>query len=229
MMTVVLISLPVLLLGAGLALALRSNRSAAAVAIVTQLVASVLVLAGVARLLGGGAPLELTWPWPLPIGRIALRLDALGAFFLAWSLPLTLVGTIYAVGYLRPYFAKGRHGGPHFALLNMTSVAFVLVYTTQNALVFLLGWEIAAVAAWLLVIWDYRNQKIRFAGFNYLVSTHVGLFVLVAAFMLLHSKTGSMDFGAFGAFLSQPSSARGTIFTPGCRARTPRRPRTSPH
>ena len=55
---------------------------------------------------------------------------------------------------------------------------------------FLLGWEIAAVAAWLLVIWDYRNQKIRFAGFNYLVSTHVGLFVLVAAFMLLHSQTG---------------------------------------
>ena len=72
----------------------------------------------------------------------------------------------------------------------------------QNALVFLLGWEIAAVAAWLLVIWDYRNQKIRFAGFNYLVSTHVGLFVLVAAFMLLHSQTGSMDFAAFGAFLA---------------------------
>ena len=63
----------------------------------------------------------------------------------------------------------------------------MLIYSVQNALVFLLGWEIAAVAAWLLVIWDYRNQKIRFAGFNYLVSTHVGLFVLVAAFMLLHS------------------------------------------
>jgi hydrogenase-4 component B len=136
----------------------------------------------------------------------------LGAFFLAWSLPMTLLGTIYAVGYLEPYFVKGRHGGPHFALLNMISVSFVLVYSTQNALVFLLGWEIAAVAAWLLVIWDYQKQKIRFAGFNYLVSTHVGLFVLVAAFMLLHSKTDSMDFRAFGTFLTQPSAARGTIF-----------------
>jgi hydrogenase-4 component B len=82
----------------------------------------------------------------------------------------------------------------------------------ENALVFLLGWEIAAVAAWLLVIWDYDNQKIRFAGFNYLVSTHVGLFVLVAAFMLLHSETRSMDFEAFGHFLSRPSPLRGTIF-----------------
>ena len=208
----VLLSLPVLLVGAALTLGLRSNRAAAAVAIATQAVATVLVLANVGSLLGGGSPLELTWSWPLPIGPIAFRLDALGAFFLAWSLPMTLAGTVYAVGYLRPYFAKGRHGGPHYALLGMIAVSFVLIYAAQNALVFLLGWEIAAVAAWLLVIWDYRNQKIRFAGFNYLVSTHVGLFVLVAAFMLLHSRTDSMDFVAFGRFLSQSTPARGTIF-----------------
>ena len=44
------------------------------------------------------------------------------------------------------------------------------------------------------------------------MSTHVGLFVLVAAFMLLNSKTGSMDFIAFGKFLSLATPARGTIF-----------------
>lgn len=212
MLTSVLLALPVLLVGAGLALALRGNRAAAAVAIATQAVATLLVLRGAAPLLAGGEVLELTWPWPLPIDHIVFRLDALGAFFLAWSLPLTLLGTVYAVSYLEPWFGKGRHGGPHFALLNVVSVSFVLIYTAQNALVFLMGWETAAVAAWLLVIWDYRNQRIRFAGFNYLVSTHVGLFVLVAAFMLLHSKTDSMEFAAFGQFLAQPSPARGTIF-----------------
>src|SRR5262249_58247452 len=110
-----------------------------------------------------------------------------------------------------PYLECGGDGGPHFALLNVTSLSFLVVYCVQNALVFLLGWEIAAVAAWLMVIWDYRNQKIRFAGFNYLVSTHIGLFVLVAAFMLLHSKTDSMDFAAFSTFLATPRTARGTI------------------
>jgi hydrogenase-4 component B len=209
----VLLAVPLLLGGAVLSLALRSNRAAAAIAVTTQLAATVLVSLGIAGLLTGRyALLELTWPWPLPIERIVFRVDALSAFFLAWSLPMTLLGTLYAIGYLRPYFSKGRHGGPHYALLNLTSLSFVLVYTTQNALVFLLGWEIAAVAAWLLVIWDYRHQKIRFAGFNYLVSTHVGLFVLVAAFMLLHSKTDSMDFAAFGDFLSRPSTTRGTLF-----------------
>jgi len=207
-----LLSLPVLVVGAAIAVALRSNRASAAVSLVTQAVAAVLVLGGVWPCLRGGKALQLVWPWPPPIGTITFRVDALGAFFLAWSLPMTFLGTVYAIGYLRPYFARGRHGGPHFALLNLIAVSFVLIYSVQNALVFLLGWEIAAVAAWLLVIWDYRSQKIRFAGFNYLVSTHVGLFVLVAAFMLLHSKTSSMDFHAFGVFLERPSPTRGSLF-----------------
>ncbi len=208
----VLLSLPVLLFGAVLCLALRSNRAAAAAGITTQIAASVLVVGGVAPSLLSGTALELIWSWPPPIDRIAFRLDALGAFFLAWSLPMTVLGSVYAVGYLQPYFAKGRHGGPHFALLNLVCVSYVLVYTAQNALVFLLGWEIAAVAAWLLVIWDYDSQRIRFAGFNYLVSTHVGLFVLGAAFMLLHGQSGSMDFVAFGRILSAPTPTRAISF-----------------
>jgi hydrogenase-4 component B len=212
MSTPLLLCIPILIIGAAVALGLRSNRAGALVAIASQSVACALAWVQITPLLRGAEPVTVIWPWPAPIENVTFRMDGLTAFFIAWSLPMTLLGTIYAFAYLRPYFAKGRHGGPHFALLNMISVSFVIVYSAQNALVFLLGWEIAAVAAWLLVIWDYQNQKIRFAGFNYLVSTHVGLFILVAAFMLLHSRTGSMDFAAFGAYLSRPSPLRGTIF-----------------
>ncbi|WP_437274503.1 proton-conducting transporter membrane subunit [Sorangium sp. So ce375] len=207
-----LLSVPVLLVGAALSLGLRSNRARSAAAIASQAIAAALVLASVAPILRGGEALEVVWRWPTPIDSMTFRVDALGAFFLAWSLPMTLLGTIYAVGYLRPYFNRGRNGGPHFALLNMVALSFVLIYSVQNALVFLLGWEVAALAAWLLVIWEYRNQKIRFAAFNYLISTHVGLFVLVAAFMLLHSRTDSMDFAVFGKFLSSQDPTRGTLF-----------------
>jgi hydrogenase-4 component B len=210
--TSLLLSIPVLIAGALISVIARSNRVSAFSALVTQAIASALALYAIHGVIAGGTALETVWSWPPPINQISLRVDALGAFFLAWSLPLTWLGTVYATSYLRPYLVKGRHGGPHYALLNLISLSFVLVYSTQNALVFLLGWEIAAVAAWLAVIWDYRNQKIRFAGFNYLVSTHVGLFVLVAAFMLLHSKTDSMDFATFSSFLATPSTARGTIF-----------------
>ncbi|WP_437587091.1 proton-conducting transporter transmembrane domain-containing protein [Sorangium sp. So ce1000] len=207
-----LLSVPVLLVGAALSLGLRTNRARSAAAIASQAIAAALVLARVAPILRGGEALEIVWRWPTPIDSMTFRVDALGAFFLAWSLPMTLLGTIYAVGYLRPYFNRGRNGGPHFALLNMVALSFVLIYSVQNALVFLLGWEVAALAAWLLVIWEYRNQKIRFAAFNYLISTHVGLFVLVAAFMLLHSRTDSMDFAVFGKFLSSQDPTRGTLF-----------------
>ncbi|WP_293275521.1 hypothetical protein [Nannocystis sp.] len=100
-----------------------------------------------------------------------LQIEALDAFFLCFSLPMTLLGSIYALGYLKPYMASKRHVGAHFSLLNLTSLSFIIIYTVENSLAFLLGWELAALAAWLLVIWDYENQKIRFAGFNYLVST----------------------------------------------------------
>ncbi len=207
-----LASIPVLVIGAALAAGLRGNRARGIAALGSQAIAIALVIASIAPILGGDGRIDVTWAWPVPIERIAFRVDALGAFFLVWSLPMTFLGTLYSTGYLQPYFNHGRNGGPHFALLNLTALSFILIYAVQNALVFLLGWEIAAVAAWLMVIWDYRNQKIRFAGFNYLVSTHVGLFVLVAAFMLLHSYTGSMDFADFGTYLASHPSGQGTLF-----------------
>ncbi|HVJ91394.1 MAG TPA: proton-conducting transporter membrane subunit [Labilithrix sp.] len=202
----------VLAVGALLALALPRNGLRAWASIGTQFVASALAAPPLLGVLRSRTAIEGTLNWSYPIEIITLRIDSLSAFFLAWSLPMTLLGSVYAVGYLKPYFAQGRNGGPQFALLNMTSLAFVVVYSAQNALVFLLGWEIAAVAAWLMVIWDYRNQKIRFAGFNYLISTHIGLFVLVAAFMLMYAQTGSMDFGTFGVVLSKPGRLRGVAF-----------------
>jgi hydrogenase-4 component B len=200
-----------LMLGAVLAIVLGDNRRRGWAALATQAVASALVLGEAVPLLVRGGEWRHAVHWSYPVESIAVHLDPLGAFFLAWSLPMTLLGTVYAFGYLRPQFAA-RNAGVQFALLNVISLSFVMVYTLESAFAFLLGWEIAAVAAWLLVVWDYRNQKVRFAGFNYLVSTHVGLFLLLAAFMVIHSQTGSMDFQAFESFLRQPSPLRNVTF-----------------
>jgi hydrogenase-4 component B len=211
-MTWVLASGLALVFGALLALFLPNNAARAWAAIGSQALASGLALAAVVPVLATGHALSAEWGWSFPVEIVRVRVDPLSAFFLAWSLPLTLLGTVYAWGYLQPFFKAGRNGGVHFALLNMVSLSFLIVYTVENALVFTLGWEIAAVSAWLLVIWDYPNQKIRFAGFNYLVSTHIGLFFLVAAFMVMRSQTASMDFGDFSRFLHTPSRLRNVTF-----------------
>jgi hydrogenase-4 component B len=202
----------VLLFGAAACLLPVRNGWRAALGIGSQLIATLLVWLAVAPVLMGGAPVVGELPWAHPVGTLRIRLDGLGAFFLSWSLPMTLLGAVYAAGYLRPQFAS-RHVGVHYALLNLTSLSFVLVYSADHALVFLLGWEIAALAAWLLVIWDYSNQKVRFAGFNYLVSTHLGLIFLVAAFMILYTHSGSWGLGSFGHWLqAHPGSERDLVF-----------------
>ena len=202
-----------LLLGAALCLIPARNGFRAAVGLLSQAGATALVLSAAVPIVAGGPALVGELAWAFPVGTLRIRLDALGAFFLAWSLPMTLLGSVYAVGYLRRHFGSERHVGVHYALLNMTALAFVVVYTADHALVFLLGWEIAALAAWLLVIWDYPNQKVRFAGFNYLVSTHIGLMFLVAAFMVMYTHSASWELGSFGRWLqANPGSERNLVF-----------------
>jgi len=212
-MTSLMAAVVALLIGAVLCLLPLPNRFRAAIGVLSQLVATGLTWTAVLPVLFGAAPLAGELAWAYPVGVLRLRLDELGAFFLAWSLPMTLLGSVYAVGYLRSYFDSARHMGVHYALLNMISLSFVIVYTSDHALVFLLGWEIAALAAWLLVIWDYTNQKVRFAGFNYLVSTHLGLIFLVAAFMIMYTHSASWDLDRFGQWLgSSPGSERNLVF-----------------
>jgi len=211
-MTFVIASILVLFLGAILCLVVPENLHRAWVGIGSQMLASVLILIPTIPILIQGSELQGELFWSFPVGRIGLRIDALGAFFLAFSLPMTFFGAVYALGYLSPYFDKKRHVGMHFAILNMVSLSYVLVYSVENALVFLLGWEIAALSAWLAVIWDYKNQKIRFAGFNYLVSTHLSLLFLVAGFMIMESSTSSFEFQQFQQFLGTGGVLRNVAF-----------------
>lgn len=201
-----------LLVGAFLALVARGNLLRAWLAIASQAAASTLVLIAALPVLFGAAPLQALLPWPPPLGDVRLEIEALDAFFLCFSLPMTLLGSIYALGYLEPFMKTKRHLGAHFGLLNLTSLAFIIIYTVENSFAFLLGWELAALAAWLLVIWDHENQKIRFAGFNYLVSTHLGFLLLVAAFIISGNQMHSTDLSAIGAFLREDSFLRDVTF-----------------
>ncbi len=143
----------VLMLGAALCLLPVSNTVRAGCGLASQGLATALVWLAVAPVLLGAPELFIEMPWGYPMGSLRFRLDALGAFFLSWSLPMTLLGAVYAMGYLRKYFDGPRHVGVHFALLNMISLSFILVYTGEHAVTFLLGWEVAALSAWLLAHW----------------------------------------------------------------------------
>lgn len=201
-----------LLAGIVLTLALPTNQIRVGVNLLSQALACGFILTETIPILFGAAALNRTLDWSYPVEHIDLHLDALGAYFLTFSLPMTFLGSLYAVGYLAHDIRSRRHVGAHFALLSFVQLSYIIIYTVQNAFAFLVGWEIAALSAWLLVIWEHRNQKIRFAGFNYLVSTHLSLLFLVAAIMIMHGETNSFQFFRFEEFLRRPSVSRGITF-----------------
>lgn len=211
-MTPLALAAAALTVGIVLALTLPGNRARMLGALVTQAAATALTVPVAVGVLVSGASVEAMVDWAPPADTLAVVLDPLSAFFLAWSMPMTLLGSVYATGYLRSDLAGGRNAGSHFALLNLLQLSYLLVYLVQDTVGFLLGWELAAVSAWLLVIWSYRDQRTRFAGFNYLVSTHVGLFVLAAALMVLRAETGRTWFAAFAPALAAPGPSRTLAF-----------------
>lgn len=194
------------------ALSLPNNKLRVGTNLVFQLIATICVLKCTIPVLFGGPPLEGMLLWSYPVERVDLLIDPVGAMFLTFSVPMTFLGSIYAVGYLSKDIDSKRHVGTHFALLSLVQISYLIVYSVQNAFIFMVGWEFAALGAWLLVIWNHRDQKIRFAGFNYLVSTHFSLLFLVAAVVVMHGATNSFQFSDFKAFLAQPSTSRNITF-----------------
>ena len=100
-MNQLILAVLVLLVGAGLCLLNVSNRLRAALGLFSQAVAMLLVWSVAIPVLMGAPAVTGGMAWAYPIGAVHFRLDALGAFFLTWSLPMTLLGSVYAVGYLQ--------------------------------------------------------------------------------------------------------------------------------
>lgn len=211
-MNTIFIAMLIYVMGGCFGLGLAHNVRRVSAVLISQMIATPLILTQVLPILWGASPLESHIPWTYPVGMIDFHIDALSAFFLVFSLSLTLLGSFYAVGYLKNYLHSARHMGVHFFLLNMTALSFVMIYSIQNAMAFIFAWELAAIAAWLLVIWDHDNQRVRFAGFNYLVSTHLSLLFLLSAFMIMYARTDSFAFSQFAIFLRNNTEDHSVIF-----------------
>ena len=80
----------VLMAGGGICLLPLGNRVRAGAGIASQLVATVLVWMAVVPVLQGAVEPTTRMHWAYPMGELHFRLDALGAFFLSWSLPMTV-------------------------------------------------------------------------------------------------------------------------------------------
>jgi formate hydrogenlyase subunit 3/multisubunit Na+/H+ antiporter MnhD subunit len=169
------------------AVALRRRPAAGqAVACATLCAGAALGLVAAAAALAGG---EISAP------GLGLRVDALSAVFLAPICAVCALGAIYGLGYF-PQAALGARAVRLQLYYGLVTAGMVLLVAASNAIAFLVGWEVMALSAFLLVHTDHERAEVQRAAFVYLAATHVGTIALFALFALLRQTAGSFEFAA---------------------------------
>ncbi|MFA7253952.1 MAG: hydrogenase 4 subunit B [Patescibacteria group bacterium] len=136
---------------------------------------------------------SVNMPSTFPILSFALKMDSLSAFFVLVISTIALLASTYGYGYAKHYFGKYNLGNLGF-FYNLFIAGMILVVTANNALLFLIVWEIMSLASYFLVIFEKNEKKNIKAGSLYFYMTHAGTAFIILAFLLLYRSTGSLDF-----------------------------------
>jgi hydrogenase-4 component B len=140
---------------------------------------------------------EIAWSLSssVPFVGYTVRLDPLSAYFnLALSILAACVA-VYSLGYIG-HAPTDRSPGLFCSFLNLLLISLILVFTASNILFFLIAWELMAVAAYFLVVFDHESAESRKGGLLYLLMSRGGTGMLLVGFLLLASAAGSLEFAA---------------------------------
>ncbi len=148
-----------------------------------------------------------------PIGPIPLILDPLAAFFVTVITLVSFLGTIYSIGYLRPYAGqKGYSLSSHYFLLSLFMASMLLVPVVQNALAFLFIWELMSLFSFLLILFEQKKSEVLEAGLNYLIAMQIGVMFLTIGFISIALKSHSWNFASFAEVFKADRSWSNGIF-----------------
>lgn len=151
-----------------------------------------------ASVLSSGEVFSWEAPTSFLLLHLALKIDTLAAFFLIIIGTIALLATIYGVSYLRQFYGHYRLSSFLF-FYNIFVGSLFLVITAEQALYFLLVWEIMSLSSYFLVIFEHREDANRRAGLKYFVMTHVATTFISLMFLTLYAATGSLRFADFTA------------------------------
>ena len=122
------------------------------------IVGSLLGLISIVPVLLGAPPLFLHVPWEVPYGSFSVALDALSAFFLLPIFLLAAVAALYGSEYLQVYREKKSLGASWF-FFNLLIASLTLVVIARNGVLFLVAWELMALASFFLVTFEDERSR----------------------------------------------------------------------
>ncbi len=158
-----------------------------------------------------GPDFQILLAGTIPFGQVSVKVDALSAWFILVINFTMLTGAIYGLSYMKAYTAQRTNLAMHWLSYIILHISLIAICSVQNAMVFLIGWELMAVSAFILVIFEHYKADTLKAGINFLIQSHVSIVFLMLGFMYVAFKTGSYDFSAIAGFSHQQTAMAGTV------------------
>jgi len=144
-----------------------------------------------------------------PLGAVTFTLDSLSAFFMLVTNFTVFTGLLYSNGYLSSY--RSVKTPAQFALHYFSYVwlhfSMLCVLMLRDGTAFLISWELMAVSSFMLILFEAENRKTLKTAVNYLIQMHVGLVLLIIAFLLVEAGTGEFGFDGLTDFFSRHPNA----------------------
>jgi hydrogenase-4 component B len=160
-------------------------------------------LGGAAAAAGGGWSLvygntRLVTPGGGPTivgGPLQLQATSLAGVFVA------LLGIVaVAIAWYAPrYHEPGRGTAIYLAAYNLALLACLTVLAAGGMVTFLIAWETMSLACYLLILRHPRSDATARGAFWFLALSEIGFLLVVAAFVILSSKTHANTFDVMAA------------------------------
>jgi formate hydrogenlyase subunit 3/multisubunit Na+/H+ antiporter MnhD subunit len=149
---------------------------------------------GVSALLWGNSHV-VTFGAAVLVGTAQVQASSLAGVFAGL---LGLIAVAIAA-YAPRYHRAGPGSGLYLACYNLALVACLAVFAAANLVTFLVAWESVALLCYLLILRNPRRQEVASGAFWFLALSETGFVLIVAAFVILATKTHSMQFDVMAA------------------------------
>jgi hydrogenase-4 component B len=158
-----------------------------------------------------GQTFEFSFAGSLVTGPVNLLIDALSGWFILIINFIFVTGIFYGFFYMNAYQNQKNNLTLHAIVFIFLHSALISICVIQNSIVFLIAWEIMALSAFLLVIFEHEKMATLTSGINYIIQSHISIVVLMFGFIWVAIKTGSYDFNAITTYTSANPGVAGIV------------------
>jgi len=155
-------------------------------------ISSLLGVIGGVWAVGSGITNKMVLPVGLPDLPFHMRIDPLAGYFITVISLLSLFVSLYSIGYVKGYL--GRRPVTSLVICYCLFIAgMLMVVLADDALFFLVSWEVMAAASYFLVMFEDEHIENRRAAFLYIVVAHVGAISILLSFGVMAGLTTGFE------------------------------------